>query len=514
MSRVRLSGILFCGLVCAVGPVAGQDKAAPGALPSERLVESRSAVTIGGQKVDYVANTGNILLRDDDGKPQASIFFVAYHRVKVTEPGPAPAGQPAPVVVTPPDPARPITFCFNGGPGSSSVWLHLGAWGPRKAVMPETGEQPLPPSKVGDNDLSLLDVTDLVFIDPVSTGYSRAAPGVDPKKYHGVQEDVAAVGEFIRLYLTRHQRWGSAKFIAGESYGTTRAAALAAYLQDSLGIDLSGVVLVSSILNFGTARFDDGHDLPYTLFLPSYTATAWHHKRLPGDLLGDLKKALTESEQFAATEYPQLLMKGDKLTGEERTALAKKLARLTGLSEDYVTRSNFRIEIQRFCKELLRDQARTVGRFDSRLKGVDADMVGNRPESDPSYAAVFTAFTGAANQYFRRDLKYDTDLKYEVLTGRVQPWDFGARNTFLNVGPQLAGAIRKNPGLRVFVASGYYDLATPYFATDYTMNHLGLDAELKKRITFSYFEAGHMMYTHRPSHEKLRKDLAAFYGVK
>ncbi len=486
--------------------------------PSERLVERRSAVTIAGQKIDYVSNAGTYYLRDEEGKPQASIFFVAYHRVKVTEPPAAPMGPPPPtpptVQVSAPDPARPITFCFNGGPGSSSVWLHLGAWGPKKAAMPDDGAQPPPPAKLIDNDLSLLDITDLVFIDPVSTGYSRAMPGVDPKKYHGVQEDVAAMGEFIRLYLTRQQRWGSPKYVAGESYGTTRAAALAGHLQDGLGVELTGVILVSSILNFATARFDDGHDLPYALFLPTYTATAYFHKKLPGDMLSDLPKTLAESEQFAGSDYVLALMKGDRLTPEERTALAKKLSRLTGLSEDFITRANFRIDGSRFQKELLRDQGKTVGRFDSRLKGVDADAGSERPESDPSYAAVNGAFTGAINQYLRRDLGFDSDLKYEILTGRVNPWDFGVRNRYLNVANQLAAAMRKNTSLRVFVASGYYDLATPYFATDYTLRHMGLDAEAQKRITVAPFEAGHMMYIVRPSHEGLRKGLATFYGGK
>jgi carboxypeptidase C (cathepsin A) len=296
--NLRVALVIACLL--PIGSAFGQDKpkdAAPPPPPAERLVERRSAVTIAGQKVDYVSNTGTYFLRDEEGKPQASIFFVSYHRVKVTEP-PAPMGPPPPtppaVQVSPPDPTRPITFCFNGGPGSSSVWLHLGAWGPKKAFMPDDGTQPQPPAKLEDNTLSLLDITDLVFIDPVSTGYSRAAPGVDPKRYHGVQEDVAAMGEFIRLYLTRQQRWGSPKYIAGESYGTTRAAALAAYMQDSLGVELSGVILVSSILNFATTQFNDGNDLPYALFLPTYTATAYFHKKLPGDMLSDLPKALSE----------------------------------------------------------------------------------------------------------------------------------------------------------------------------------------------------------------------------
>jgi carboxypeptidase C (cathepsin A) len=513
--RLRWAGVMLA-LILGIVPgnrVLGQEKPKDAPAPADRLVESRDAVTIAGQKVDYTATAGTLVLRDDDSKPLASIFFVAYQRVTVAQP-PAPPGQPAPpVVVSPPDPNRPIIFCFNGGPGSSSVWLHLGAFGPRKALMPDSGEQPALPPKLVDNEFSILDFADLVFVDPVSTGYSRTAPGVDPKRFHGVNEDVAAMADFIRLFLTRYNRWGSPIYIAGESYGTTRAASLANHLHDVHGIQLSGILLVSSVLNFATIRFDDGNDLPYPLFLPSYTATAYHHKKLPGDLLMDLSKALAESEQFAGTEYPILLMKGDRLTPEERQNLARKLSRLTGLSEEFITRNNFRIEIQRFAKELLRDQQKTVGRFDSRIRGVDGDLASDRPESDPSYSAVLGAFTSAMQQYARKDLRFDTDLKYEVLTGRVHPWDFGVRNQYLNVTPQLAAAMRKNPNLKVFVASGRFDLATPYFATDYSLKQLRLGDDGAKRITTRYFDAGHMMYTHKPSHEKLRQDLVKFFGI-
>ena len=528
VGKTRAGWVLLAGMIMLSGVTApAQDKPKDPTPPVDRFSETRSAVTIGGQKVDYTATAGTLVLREDDGKPLASIFFVAYSRVKVTEPppptppGPTPAPTPATpapppgqVIVSPPDPARPITFAFNGGPGSSSVWLHLGAFGPKKVLLKDDGEAPAPPPKLVDNDLSILDFTDLVFIDPVSTGFSRAAPGIDPKRFYGVQEDVACIGDFIHLYLTRFNRWNSPKYIAGESYGTTRAAALAGYLQDQHGIEPNGVVLVSSILNFGTARFDDGNDLPYVLFLPSYTATAWNHKRLPGDLLNDLKKAVTEANEFIDSEYPLALFKGDLLTTEERARLAKKMSRLTGLSEEFIARSNYRIEIQRFCKELLRDQGRTVGRYDSRLKGLDADGAGSRPESDPSYSAVHGAFTASLNPYVRRDLKFDSDLKYEVLSNRVHPWDFGARNSYLNVAGQLGSAMRKNGSLRVFVASGYYDLATPFAATDYTFRHLGLDADQRKRISTHYFEAGHMMYIHKSSHEKLCADLVEFYGAK
>jgi carboxypeptidase C (cathepsin A) len=509
------AGFVFLATVLPVAPSGAQEKGKDTGVPTDRWTDTRGTITVAGQRVDYTATAGLLVLRDEENKPQASVFFTAYNRVTVTQPAP-PMGQPPPaVVVSPPDPNRPITFCFNGGPGSSSVWLHMGAFGPRRVVMPEGGDQPPPlPPRFGDNDLSLLDFTDLVFIDPVSTGFSRAAPGVDPKRFHGVEGDVASVGDFIRLYLTRFQRWGSPKYVAGESYGTARAAALALHMHETHGVELSGVLLVSSLLNFGTARFDEGNDLPYALFLPSYTATAHFHKKLPGDLMADMKKALAEAEQFASTEYLLALFKGDKFSPEERKSLAAKLSRLTGLSEDFITRANFRVEVSRFCKELLRGEGRTVGRFDSRLKGVDPDGVGERPSSDPSYVAVLGAYAGAFNTYVRRDLRFETDLKYEVLTNRVQPWDYGVRSGYLNVTDKLAAAMRRNAALRVFVASGYYDLATPYFGSDYTMNHLGLDAEAQKRVVTAYYDAGHMMYTHRPSHDKLRKELAAFYAGK
>jgi len=510
--RLRVAAVTFALISCfPVVTVPAQDKPKDPPL----AMDNRDIVTIAGAKVDYTSTAGTMLLREDDGKPLANIFFVAYNRVKVTELPASPPDKPKPSIdVSPADPARPITFCFNGGPGSSSVWLHIGAFGPRKVAMPASGEQPPPPAKLIENDLSLIDFTDLVFVDPVTTGYSRAAPGVDHKRFHNVGEDVAAMAEFIRMYLTRFNRWGSPIYIAGESYGTTRAAALANHLHDVQGIDLNGVILISSILNFATTRFDEGNDLPYPLFLPTYTATAYYHKKLPGDLLTDLPKTLAESEQFAAGEYTLALMKGDQLTPEERQQLARKLSRLTGLSEDFITRNHFRIEISRFCKELLRDQGKTVGRFDSKIKGTDGDISSDRPETDPSYAAVLGAFTSAMQQYVKRDLKYDSELKYEVLTGKVHPWDFGAKNQYLNVAPQLMLAMRKNPTMKVFVASGRYDLATPYYATDYTLRQLRLGPDAAKRVSVFYYDAGHMMYVHRPSHVKLRSELMEFYGAK
>jgi carboxypeptidase C (cathepsin A) len=478
-------------------PLPGQDKKTPAPAAKEHLKEVISdtwhSINLGGKKLDYKATAGNLLLKDEDGKVKASVFFIAYTK-DVKDPS-----------------KRPIMFTFNGGPGSSSVWLHLGAFGPKKVLMTDKGDPLPPPYKLVDNEYTLLDQTDLVFIDPVSTGYSRPAPGQDKKQFHGVQEDVQTVGEFIRLYTTRFKRWDSPKYLAGESYGTTRAAGLASHLQDALGMNLNGVILVSSILNFQTARFDQGNDLPYILFLPTYTATAWYHKKLSSELQDDLRKTLKEVEKFALSDYAVALMKGNKLSPEKTKEIAGKLARYTGLSEDFILRSNLRVPMQRFAKELLRGERRSVGRYDSRYLGIDREGAGDSPDYDPSYAAVQGAYTATLNTYLRNELKYESDLPYEILTGKVQPWNFGpAKNTYLNVSPSLRQAMTKNPHLRVFVANGYYDLATPYFATEYTFDHLGLDKSLAGNVRMGHYEAGHMMYLHKDSHRKLTSDLTKF----
>jgi len=368
-----------------------------------------------------------------------------------------------------------------------------------------------PPYKLVDNEYSLLDLTDLVFIDPVSTGYSRAVPGEAPKQFHGVQEDIESVGDFIRLYATRNKRWTSPKFLAGESYGTTRAAGLSGYLQQRYGMYLNGIILISSILNFQTAEFDTGNDLPYILYLPTYTAIAWYHKRLPADLQADLQKAVQESRNFAAHEYADALMAGDILPSGRRTEIAQKLSRLTGLSPEYVERSNLRIEISRFDKELLRDQRRTVGRLDGRFTGIDEDAAGMRPEYDPSLAAIVGPYTATFHDYVRGDLKFESDLFYEYLTGRVQPWNYEPyENRYINVAETLRRAMTQNPFLRVFVGKGYYDLATPFYAAEYTFDHLSLDDSLRGHLSGGYYEGGHMMYVNLPSLAKLKTDLAQF----
>jgi carboxypeptidase C (cathepsin A) len=451
---------------------------------------------VNGAKLDYIATAGTLLQKDEKGKVLASIFFVAYKKVGVTDLA-----------------HRPVTFAYNGGPGSSAVWLHLGAFGPRRVALGDDGQAPPPPYHLVDNQATLLDVTDLVFIDPVSTGYSRPAPGQDPKQFHGVQEDIRSVGDFIQLYLTRFQRWGSPKFLAGESYGTTRSAGLAGYLQERHGIYLNGIVLVSAVLNFATLSPDEGNDLPYPLFLPSYAATAWYHKKLPVELQSaGLRKLLDEVEHFAQTEYTLALVKGDKATNGQRQDVASRVARYTGLPEKLVLESNLRVSPGRFRAELLRAERRSVGRYDSRYEGIETDAASGRPDYDPSYTAVQGAFTGALNQYLRSELNFESEVPYEILTGRVQPWSVGEfKGRYINVGGTLRQALTRNPSLRVFVANGYYDLATPYFATTYTFDHLGLDRSLAGHVTMGFYEAGHMMYVRQESRRQLKQDLESFY---
>jgi carboxypeptidase C (cathepsin A) len=471
--------------------------------PQDNLVETKHSITLGGQTINYTVTTGTIVLKEEaekegasEGeKPKAEFFFIAYTREDLENPA-----------------QRPITFSFNGGPGSASVWLHLGVLGPRRVALTEIGDLPPPPYQLVDNEYSLLDVSDLVFIDPVSTGYSRPVSGEKAKEFHGFKKDIESVGDFIRLYTTRYGRWLSPKFLIGESYGTTRAAGLSGYLQERHGMFFNGIMLVSSVLEFGTIEFHPGNDLPYIFFLPSFAATAWYHKKLDAELQSDLRVTLQQVEAFALNEYAPALFKGNTLGEEERGQVAQKLARFTGLSLDYVQRANLRIEIFHFTKELLRSEHRTVGRLDSRFQGIDRDQTGATIENDPSLTNILGPYTAALYDYVRRVLKFESDLPYEVLSNKVnEGWSYSEHeNKYVNVADILRGAISINPFLQVFIANGYYDLATPYFATAYTFNHLELDPSLRGNISMAYYEAGHMMYTHTPSLVRLKEDLTNF----
>ncbi len=475
--------------------------------PEDRLEVRSHQAEVAGQALRYTTTTGTLVLREEvlgegerEGRfeghrPKAEVFFIAYTLDGVEDAA-----------------ARPLTFVFNGGPGSSSVWMHLGLFGPKRVDMGEDGLTAHTPYRLVPNEASLLDRTDLVFIDPVSTGYSRVVEGEKPKPYHAFDKDIESVAEFIRLYASRNGRWRSPLFLAGESYGTTRAAGLAGYLQERLGLFPAGLMLISSILDFSTARFDTGNDLPPLLFLPTYTATAHYHGRLPAELQRRrLREVLDEVEAFALQRYAPALLKGADLSDAERAPIRAELARFTGLSETYLESTDLRIDIFRFAKELLRDAGRTVGRIDSRYQGIDRDRAGERFEFDPSMAATQGAYTAAFNDYVRSELGYASDLPYQVLANLYQSWSYkDFENRYVNVAETLRKAVSYNPELRVHVANGYYDLATPYFATEHTVRHLALDPTLRGNLSMSYYEAGHMMYVDRPSLLALRENLATF----
>jgi carboxypeptidase C (cathepsin A) len=469
--------------------------------PKDNLVVSQHSITLGGQEIKYTVTAGTIVMKEETAdrdkesegeKPKAQFFFVAYTKDGVNDLS-----------------RRPLTFSFNGGPGSSSVWLHLGLLGPRRVVMGDAGALLPPPYGMTDNEFSIFDQTDLVFIDPVSTGYSRPVEGAKAREFHGFKKDIETVGDFIRLYTTRYGRWFSPKFLAGESYGTTRSAGLSGYLQERHGLYLNGIILVSAVLDFSTLEFEYGNDLPYVLFLPTYAATARFHGKVR--TRKPLQKFLAEVEKFAAGDYAAALASGAALSDRQRNLVAEKLARYTGLSQEYILQANLRPIIFRFCKELLRDKRRTVGRLDSRFLGMDRDAAGEVWESDPSMDAIIGPYTAALYNYVRNELKFESDLPYEIMTGKVWPWSYADHeNRYLNVAETLRHAICVNPALKVHVANGYYDLATPYFATRYTFDHLGLEKELQGNISMSYYEAGHMMYVNLPSLEKLKAEMANF----
>ncbi|MEU6782574.1 peptidase S10 [Nonomuraea angiospora] len=463
--------------------------------PADNLVTTSHTLPSGQA---YTATTGTMVLREeviDDGKfgglrPKAEMFVTSY-----TLDGAEPL-------------SRPVTFAFNGGPGSSSVWLHLGVLGPRRVVMGDAGALLPPPYGLADNEESLLSVSDLVFIDPVSTGYSRAAEGEKPEPYHGFTGDIESVGEIIRLWTTRNGRWMSPKFLAGESYGTVRAAGLADHLQSRYGMYLNGVMLISSVLDFITGDFNQGNDLSYALYLPTYAAIA-HYHGLHGDR--PLTDVLREAEAYAGRDYPWALARGNRLTGEERSAAVSTVAALTGLSEDYVDRVDLRIEHIRFFTEVLRSRRQVVGRLDGRFTGWDPDSGREHFSADPSMNAIMGPYSAALNHYLRAELGYANDLPYEVLTSRVHPWSFKEfEGAHVAVVDKLADAMRANPHLRVHVACGYHDGATPYYAAEHAFAHLPVPAELAANVEFRYYEAGHMMYVHEPSRLRQSADLAAF----
>jgi carboxypeptidase C (cathepsin A) len=487
---------LFLGCASSTAPSGAKTARPPAPSPAEKLSVTKHSIRVAGATLDYTATAGFIELKDDAGKPKASVFFVAYVK---DEPG---AGV-----------RRPVTFAFNGGPGAASMWLHLGALGPRRAEFGDDG-MVLPRSlKLVDNEYTWLTFTDLVFIDPVGTGFSRPAPGVDARQFWGVKGDTESVGDFIRLYVTRYDRWLSPKFLCGESYGATRAALLAERLQDHVGMSLSGVVLLSSVLDFLTIRFD-ASDLPCALYLPSYAAAAWYHKKLPKELQElPLSKVLEESQAWALREYLPALTKGDALSDADRAKIAGDLARYTGLPLDCVLENKLRVSNRRFAKEVMHGTGRVLGLMDGRVTGFDVNPFNPYPDYDPSFYIVSAPLASCANDYLRRELKFETDLAYEFLSNeanRSWSWGIGGQG-FVSVGDKLQEAMTKNNRLKALFGWGWYDLNVGYFAQEYGMTHLDLPPGLRGNVTWKGYPAGHQMYTDLGSLKQLRSDAEAFF---
>ena len=458
----------------------------------EKISKTTHTLRLDGRDIKYTATTGTLPIRLDNGQVAARMFFVAYTR----------DGDDAKT--------RPVSFLYNGGPGAATMGLHRGSFAPVRGERAPEGFQPAPPYHLVDNENSLLDVTDMVFVDAVDTGYSRAVAGADNKQFHGVRGDLRAFGEFINEYLKAYGRFPSPKYLIGESYGTIRSAGLAQELQNRHGIELNGITLVSSLLTYQTIAPSPENDVAYASHIETYTATAWYHKKLPADLSGDLKKAVDASREFAFGEYLTALAKGNRATAAERKATAQKLARLTGLSVDYVERSNLRIDPGRFRKELLRDKRLVVGRLDSRFTSTEADAVNDSDEFDLSNSALQGPYTAMFQDYVKNELKWESDLHYPT-SGNVYPWDWNEfQNSYMDMTEPLRSAMSHNPNLKILVNIGYYDMATVMGGAEYNFAHLGYDPTFVDRVSFTYYEAGHMIYIRPSEHKKLKADIAKF----
>lgn len=467
----------------------------------EKPVVTQGEVTIGGQQVKFQAKTGLLpLLKEDGSGEKAKIFYVYYQAL----------GDDGKPLATKDAAKRPITFCFNGGPGSSSVWLHFGGLGPRKVDIDPQGLQAAPHSAVVPNPNSILDVTDLVFIDPVGTGASRPAKGEKGEQFWSVNGDIDSIGEFIRSLTTREQRWASPKFLCGESYGGIRGSGLCDFLASKFGLYVDGFVCVSGVINFENI----GGSLQGALsFLPSYTATAHFHKKLPPDLQADRDKAIAEARTFAQGDYALALLRGDSLPAADRSRIAEKLARLTGLDRDLIERAHLIISPGLFMENLLRKEGKIVGRYDGRVTTEDYDRLNTHPEFDPSYTNIYGAFSSAANASIRSDLNYEWDLPYTILGGVNWSYhDFDGE--VVNLEDRLSKALKTNTKLRVLFCLGYRDLAVPMDSTLYSIEHLHIPEDVRPNLTIQYYESGHMMYLNQPDAEKLRRDIVTFIRGK
>lgn len=454
--------------------------------------------TFNGKKIRYTATAGETFLRDEDGTPTASIFSIAYVQSGVKDKS-----------------QRPVTFLYNGGPGSASVWLHMGVFGPQKIVIPSDAvDDGAAPFNLQANPDTVLDVTDLVFIDPVGTGFSRALGETENKAFWGVTEDAKSIARFIRIWLRENGRWNSPKFIGGESYGTTRSAALVEQLEGRFDdVSINGILLISTILDFSITTYDQGNEMVHMVMLPTMAATAHYHgKAGQGETLDDW---VEQARRFAVEEYAPALLLGSRLQGQARQRIRARLAHFTGLSETYIERANLRVHFQRFNRELLRDQGLSLGRLDSRFKGREYDAAGEYPEIDPSFYGIDGSYTAALNHWIREELKFNPDREYTIIGG-VSEWNWKLkanswREPYLNVTPYIGKAMRGNRDLRVFNAAGYFDFATPFLGAEYALDRSGVDPD---RVTYTYYPSGHMMYVHHPSLQQLLRDVRQFIQAR
>jgi len=484
-------------------PAAAADsgtKEASAETPKPEKSVTEHSIVIGGVTIPYTATAGTLIVRNEKDQPYASMGYIAYTKQTAEDPS-----------------KRPITFAYNGGPGSSSVWLHMGVLGPKRIVTSDAVPTPPPPYTVVENAYSILDVTDLVMIDPVGTGVSRAVGEAKNEDFWGTDPDIESMSRFIQQYVTENNRWNSPKYLLGESYGSTRSAGIVNYLQSNANMAFNGVVLVSVALDLEAIFNLPGNERPFPLFVPTYTAVAWYHKLLPNQP-PELGPLLDQVREFALGEYASALLKGSALGAAERSAVANQLHQYTGLSVDYIEKANLRITEGEFTQELLREHRATVGRLDARFTGPSFDILSKEAEYDPQEAAISAAFTAAFLHYYYDELKFSRDRNYAISAELWRTWDFKHKvpgapipiPTLTNTGPDLARALTYNPNLRVLALNGYYDLATPFLATEYMMSHLGLEKDLQSHIEMKYYEAGHMMYIHQSSLEQFKRDVAAF----
>jgi carboxypeptidase C (cathepsin A) len=501
---MKFSVTFALALALAGAPALAQDKAEkadkgdkPVAAKVEEVVPqvrtTRHSGVFGGQKMSYTATIGETILKGEDGTQKAAVVTTSY-------------------VKEPRDPSRPVTFLFNGGPGSGTVWLQMGAFGPKRVAIPsDARDDGAPPYPIVDNPDSLLDVTDLVFIDPPGTGFSYLIGKTEPKEFYGVTADAKAVAEVIRRWLGDNGRWNSPKYLGGESYGTTRSAAVTNQLVNSTFNDvaLNGVILISTILDFAAGGEAPGNELGYITNLPSMAAVALYHGKASSP---SVEAFAEEARQFAIGPYASALLKGQKLPAEERASIRSRLAHFTGLSEAYLEEADLRVTPGRYFKELLRDRGLTVGRLDSRYTGKDADNAGETPDNDPSFYGIDAGYTAAVNSWERDSLGFKTDREYQSISGIGADWDWRIKDLpdadgYLNVAPYLGQALRENSAMRIFVAQGYYDFATPFFGAEYSLSRSGIPQD---RIEYSYYHAGHMMYVRDEDRSRLSRDIRQF----